>query len=423
MSGSSELAILGGRPVRERPFPAWPVFGEAEEKALVRALRSGEWGRCDGQEVATFERRFAAFCGAGHAVAVANGTVSLRIALLAAGLQAGDEVIVPPYTFIATASAVVEANGTPVFADIDPRTFNIDPRAVERAITPRTRAIIPVHMGGLPADMDAMLALARRRGLTVIEDAAHAHGSELEGRRAGSLADLASFSFQSSKNLTAGEGGIITTSDGALAERCVSFHNCGRVSGGVWYEHHLIGGNYRLGEFQGAILNAQLDRLEAQIETRDRNGKYLAGRLREIPGILPQERGPDCTRHAYHLFLYRIDPEAFGLERGPLHEALRAEGVPASDGYVRPLYRQPLFLERNFGPFQGRGGPPSPDYRAVSCPACEAICASQGAWLEQRLLLGSREDMDDIVRAFEKVHEGRQAVGEWARARNGPAAR
>ncbi len=414
---SRELAILGGRPLREMPFPSWPVFGEEEERGLIRALRSGRWGKTEGEEVTRFERRFAAYCGARHGIAVTNGTVSLRIALLAAGLEAGDEVIVPPYTFIATASAVLEANGTPVFADIDPRTFNIDPRAVERAITPRTRAVIPVHMGGLPADMDRILEIARRHGIAVIEDAAHAHGSELGGRRAGSIGDMASFSFQSSKNLCCGEGGIITTSDDGLAERCSSFHNCGRIPGGVWYEHHRIGGNYRMGEFQGAVLDAQMDRLEGQFGTRERNALHLAEKLREIPGIHPQERGPDCTRHAYHLFLFRIDPRVFGIERRPFLEALRAEGIPACDGYLLPLYRQPLFLNRDFGPFRGRSGAAAPDYGAVRCPACEEVCGSQGAWMEQRLLLGSREDMDDIVRAFEKVHEGREALLSWVRSR------
>jgi dTDP-4-amino-4,6-dideoxygalactose transaminase len=406
------LAIDGGTPLRTKPFPSWPIFGEKEEQALIRVLHSGKWGRLDGDEVARFERRFADYHQAKHAIAVVNGTVSLRIALLAAGIQAGDEVIVPPYTFLATATAVVECNATPVFADIELETFNLDPRAVEAAITSRTRAIIPVHLGGLPANMDALMEIARRHNLTLIEDAAHAHGAEYRGQRVGAIGHLGSFSFQSTKNLTSGEGGVILTNDDDLAERCRSIHNCGRISGGAWYEHHVISGNYRLGEFQAAILNAQFDRFDAQAETRERNGKRLAERLSQLEGVHPQQRGADCTRHGYHLFNFRLDEHVLGVSRKVFLDALAAEGVPCCAGYVLPLYRQPLFADRAFGPYRGNPGRQI-DYRKTRCPHCETICSSQGAWLEQRLLLGSREDTDDIARAFEKVHaqRGRLASG------------
>src|SRR5882762_3231832 len=199
-----KLALLGGKPVRTRPFTAWPIFGKAEEKRLLRTLHSGKWGRLDGPEVAEFEKRFAVMHGCKHGIAVVNGTVSLRIGLLAAGIRAEDEVIVPPYTFFSTASAVVEANAVPVFADIDLDTFNLDPGAVEAVITPRTRAIIPVHFAGQPAEMGALMRMAKKRKLVVIEDAAHAPGASYKNRPAGSLGHLASFSFQSSKNLTGG---------------------------------------------------------------------------------------------------------------------------------------------------------------------------------------------------------------------------
>ncbi len=403
---SESLALFGGKPVRTRPFPQWPVFGREEARRLLRTLRSGKWGRLNGEEVAEFERRFAAMHGCKHGIAVVNGTVSLRIALMAAGIRAGDEVIVPPYTFLATATAVVEANAVPVFADIDLDTFNLQPAAVEAALTPRTRAIIPVHLGGQPADMDALMAIARKRKLTVIEDAAHAHGAMLRGRPAGSFGHLSSFSFQSSKNLTSGEGGIILTSNDRLAEACRSIHNCGRIPGGVWYEHHVMSGNYRLGEFQGAVLNAQLDRLERQTKTRDSNGRHLAARLSRVPGIHPQKRPADCTRHSYHLFLLRIDAAAFGAPREAILKALQAEGIPICGGYAVPLYRQPLFLNRAFGPYLPLVSDRL-DYAKVRCPNCERICAEQGAWLEQSLLLGTRRDMDDIARAFAKVHAHR----------------
>lgn len=403
------LALFGGTPVRTRPFTSWPVFGPEEEERLLRTLRSGRWGRLQGSEVAEFESRFAAMHGCRHGIAVANGTVSLRIALLAAGIRAGDEVIVPPYTFISTASAVLEANAVPVFADIDLDTFNLNPAAVEAAITPRTRAIIPVHFAGQPADMDAIMAVAAEPNLVVIEDAAHAHGAAYQGRAAGSLGHIASFSFQSSKNMTAGEGGIITTNDDALAEACRSIHNCGRVPGGVWYEHHVVSGNYRLSEFQGAVLNGQLDRLDVQTRTRDSNGRYLASRLVRLPGLYPQVRPPDCTRHSYHLFMLRIDGAAFGAPRAAVTSALQAEGITCSAGYGFALPRQPLFLNKAFGPFLPDASA-ALDYSAVRCPASDIICAEQGIWLEQHLLVGSREDVDDIARAFEKVHRHRHAL-------------
>lgn len=411
---SHRLALLGGTPIRTRPFRSWPIFGKPEERRLIRALRSGHWGRLQGREVDEFEARFASLHGCRHGIAVANGTVSLRIALIAAGIGAEEEVIVPPYTFFSTASAVIEANAVPVFADIQLDTFNLDPASVEAVITRRTRAIIPVHFAGQPADMKALMALSRRRGLVVIEDAAHAHGSIYRKRPAGSLGDLASFSFQSSKNLTSGEGGIITTNSAALAEACRSMQNCGRIPGGLWYEHHVISGNYRLGELQGALLNAQLERLEAQTQLRDRNGRYLASRLSEFPGLYPQKRSADCTRHSYHLFMMRLDRAEYGAPRPAVLKALEAEGIPCSAGYGLSLPQQPMFRHKAFGPFLGRARA-GLNFRSVRCPNSELMCREQGLWLEQSLFLGSRSDMNDIASAFEKIYENREALNQWFR--------
>jgi dTDP-4-amino-4,6-dideoxygalactose transaminase len=405
-----QLALFGGPPVRTKPFSAWPVFDEAEEQRLLRTLRSGQWGRLSGTQVAEFEKRFAEIHGCKHGIAVVNGTVSLRIALLAAGIRAEDEVIVPPYTFISTASAVIEANAIPVFADIDLETFNIDPKAIEAAITPRTKAIIPVHFAGQVADMDAIMEIARKHKLTVIEDAAHAHGANDRNGAAGSLGDLASFSFQSSKNMTAGEGGIITTNDDALAASCRSIHNCGRIPGGVWYEHHVISGNYRLGEFQGAVLNAQLDRLSAQTETRDTNGQYLASKLTQIFGLHPQKRPATCTRHSYQLFMMRFDAVVFGAPRDSVINALRAEGIPCSAGYGFPLHRQPLFRNKAFGPYL-QNAAARLDYTKTHCPNSDRIC-NEALWLEQSMFLGPRSDMDDIATAFEKIYSNRAALAK-----------
>jgi dTDP-4-amino-4,6-dideoxygalactose transaminase len=402
------LALLGGAPTRTRPFTRWPIFGDEEEVRLLRTLRGGNWGRLDGAEVEEFERRFAAMHGCRHGIAVVNGTVSLRIALLAAGIRAEDEVIVPPYTFVSTATAVVEANAVPVFADIDPRTFNLDPAAVAAAITARTRAVIPVHFAGQPAEMEEIMRIAGAHGLAVIEDAAHAHAATYNHRPAGSLGHIGSFSFQSSKNLTCGEGGIITTNDERLAEACRSIQNCGRVEGGVWYEHHRIAGNYRLGEFQGAVLNCQLDRLETQTCVRDANGRYLTSRLAALPGLSPQVRSASCTRHSYHLFMLRFDAGEFGAPRAAVLAALEAEGIPASAGYGYSLPAQPLFRNKAFGPYLPDVAP-ALDYRSAHCPTSDLLC-EQAIWLGQELMLGSSEDMDDIARAFEKVYEHREAL-------------
>ena len=411
---TSKLALLGGPPLRSHPFTAWPIFGKPEEKRLLRTLHSGKWGKLNGSEVAEFEQRFATMHGCKHGIGVVNGTVSLRIALMAAGIRAEDEVIVPTYTFFSTASAVIEANAVPVFVDIDLETFNLDPKAVAVAITPRTKAIIPVHFAGQPADMKAIMALARKHKLVVIEDAAHAHGASYRNQPAGSIGHMASFSFQSSKNLTSGEGGLLTTSDDKLAAACRSIHNCGRIPTGIWYEHHVISGNYRLGEFQGAVLNAQLDRLETQAKTRNRNGQYLASRLAQLPGVHPQKRDAGCTRHSYHLFMLRVDGREFGSPRAAVIQALQAEGIPCSGGYGLSLHHQPLFRNKAFGPYLPKASAKL-NYQKTQCPNSDLICREQCIWLEHGIFLGSRSDIDDVARAFEKIYENRDPLTGWSK--------
>jgi dTDP-4-amino-4,6-dideoxygalactose transaminase len=407
------LALLGGDPVRTKSFPAWPVFDEHDEQRVLKAVRSGHWGRLDGQEVAEFEKNFAQMHGCKHGIAVVNGTVSLRLALMAAGLKAEDEVIVPPYTFFATASAVIEANMVPVFVDIDLNSFNMDPQAIQAAITERTRAIIPVHFAGQPAEMDVINEIARQHNLFVLEDAAHAHAASWKGRPAGSLGHAASFSFQSSKNLTSGEGGIITTNDDQLAETCRSLHNCGRIPTGVWYEHHVISANYRLSELQGALLNSQLTRLDEQTNRRDENGRYLTELLADIPGIYPQKRPENCTRHSYHLFMLRLCQAEFGVPRSLVLKALAAEGIPCSGGYGFSLNRQPMFRNLAFGPYLPQAVKRL-DYASQPCPNSDLICSDQAMWLGQSMFLGDRSDMDDIAKAFEKIYQHRHLLKESA---------
>jgi dTDP-4-amino-4,6-dideoxygalactose transaminase len=408
---SQELALLGGEPVRMTPFPAWPIYDKHEREALKEVLESGIWGISgDGAKITEFERAFADAHDAAYGQAVFNGSVALGVALRALEIDYGDEVIVPAYTFLATATACLMTGAVPVFVDIDPDTYNLDPVAVEAAITPRTRVIIPVHIGGLPADLDAILEIARRHDLAVLEDACQAHGAAWKGRRVGAHGDLGCFSFQSSKNINAGEGGMILTDNEALAERCWSVHNCGRIRDGRWYQHEVLGSNYRMTQWQAAILLAQLTRFEDLAERREANGRYLAEQLDAIEGVRPLARDSRVTQHGYHLFISRYDSTAFGgLPRGRFLEALRAEGIPCSEGYV-PLYRMPAIqsgVRRLKAAVGQAGGYPDalPD-----CPVTERACSEEGVWFTQTMLLGTRADMDDIVTAVAKVQAGAAAL-------------
>lgn len=404
----SKLAINGGEPVRKKPFPTWPVWDEREERALLEVLQSGQWGSLhEDSKVAQFERAFARAHDAQFGRCVPNGTLALEVALRALGIGYHDEVIVPPYTFLATATACLMVGAIPVFVDIDPDTYNIDPTKIEAAITPRTKAIIPVHIGGCPADLNQILEIAHRYGLRVIEDACQAVGASWKGRRVGAIGDLGCFSFQSSKNITAGEGGVILTNDEELAERCWSIRNCGRTRHGAWYAHQLLGGNYRMTEWQAAVLLAQLTRLEELAHKREENARYLAAKLAAIEGIAPQKRDPWVTQHAYHLFIFRYDASAFdGLPRERFLSALKAEGIPCSPGYI-PLYRLPAIRD-GVSNLKKALGEPVADLPV--CPVTEKACDTEGVWLSQNMLLGTREDMDDIAAAILKVKKNAKSL-------------
>ena len=427
----SQLAIFGGAPQRTKPFPSWPAYDENEERALLEVLHSGSWwhyfqgeavnpagARNEGpleprSKVAEFQEAFARLQGARYGLACANGSVALEVALKALGVGPGDEVIVPAYTFVATASAVLMVNAVPIFVDIEWDTFNIAPQRVEAAITPRTKAMIPVHFAGQAADMDSLLKIAERHKLLVIEDAAHAHGATWKGRGLGSIGNAGTFSFQASKNMTAGEGGLVTTNDRDLAELCDSYIWGGREVGRPWYEYHRLGWNYRLTEFQGAILLEQLKRLEAQNSKRRKNARYLDQRLSKLPGISPLCVREDVTKHSHHLYIFRFNEEVFGLSRSSFLAALFAEGIACLSGYEHTLYKNPMFLRQDFRP---RGCPltcghydRAIDYASFEtlCPNAERACR-EAVWLEHRQLLAEPEDMDDIVHAIEKIYEHRE---------------
>jgi perosamine synthetase len=405
-------ALLGGDPVRRTTFPAWPVADAPEEQALVELIGSGRWFR--GEKVAAFEAAYASLTGAKHCLATANGTSALIASLAAMGIGPGDEVIVPPYTFVATVNAVLLLHALPVFVDTDRETFQIDARKIEAACTPRTRAILPVHLGGAAADLDTILDIARRRGLAVIEDACQAHLAEWRDRKVGTYGATGCFSFQASKNLNSGEGGAILTDDEALVEACYRFHNNsrGRRNTGSDFTYASPGANLRMTEFQAALLLAQMTRLEEQSRTREQNAAYLTRLLGDIPGITPARMYGGCTRNAYHLYMFRYDAEAFaGLPRPVFLKALAAEGVPASGGYS-PLNGEPFLDEA----LSGRG------FQAIygaarlnawreqnRCPENDRLCG-EAVWLTQTLLLGPRRDMDEIAEAVRKVQASASAL-------------
>ena len=396
-----KLAICGGTPLRKEDFPKWPQYGEKEKEALERVLKSGVWGTL-GNEVLKFVERFSAYQNATYGLAVTNGTVSIEITLRALGIGYGDEVIVPPYTFNATASAVLFLGATPVFADIEDDTYNIDPSKIEAAITPKTKAIIPVHIGGRSCDMDKIMEIAKRHNIWVIEDCAHAHGSEWKGKRVGSIGHAGSFSFQASKNLTSGEGGFITTNDEKINKKCWSIHHCGRAyRGTVWYEHVNIGTNARMTEWQAAILDAQMDALDMQIQKRMENAAYLNLRLSEIPCVEPLKNDSRITRNSYHLFIFKFKSEKCkGLIREKFINALCKEGIPCSSGY-RSLYKQPLFSSEEIRKVTAS----KIDYANMYLENTEKAGEKEGVWLTQNMLLGSKKDMDDIANAIIKIYE------------------
>ncbi|MFN3653079.1 MAG: DegT/DnrJ/EryC1/StrS family aminotransferase [Armatimonadota bacterium] len=406
-AGADEkLAVLGGTPVRKEGFPGWPIVRENEERAWMAVLQGKAWFRFSGNNVSRFEERWAKQLGAGHALAVTSGTTALFTSLKALGIGPGDEVIVPPYTFIATVNAVLLQHALPVFVDSDPETFQIDARKIEAAITPRTACILPVHLGGGAADLDTILAVGKKHRLPVLEDACQSHLAEWRGKKVGTLGDLGCFSFQASKNLNSGEGGAVVTSNKELYERCFAVHNQGFVPRGGSISP-AEGCNLRMTEFQGALLLEQMTRLEEQSRVREQNAAYLTAQLKEIPGIRPARMYEGCTRNAYHLYMFRYDPQGFaGVPRARFLQALQAEGVPCSGGYT-PLNRQP-FLKNTLESraFKAVYSPERLREHAERnrTPENDRLC-EEAVWLAQTMLLGSRRDMDQIAEAVRKIQK------------------
>ncbi len=405
-------AILGGDPViTSHDWPSWPVWNpETDEKRLLEAIRSGVWSRRD--LVDEFEKRWAEMMGAKRCLAVVNGTNALNASLAQLEVGWGDEVLVPPYTFIASITSVLFNGAIPVFVDIDPETFQMDPDKIEAKITPHTRAIMPVHILGLPCDMERIMAIARKHNLLVVEDACQAWLAEVNNKKMGTFGNAGCFSFQNSKNLAIGEGGAIISDDDEFMDRCYSFHNYGNPYGSVIGEVGsgtiMTGTKLRFTEYQAAIGLAQLERLEEQTETRNINARYLKSLIGKVRGITPYRLYPNVTRAAFHLFPFLYHEEEFkGMSRDLFLKALRAEGVPCSDGY-RELNKMPYlkntFASRFFKKFYPKERLNYEKYAEENrCPQNEKVCNELAVWLPQNVLLGSKSDMDNIARAIEKI--------------------
>lgn len=407
-SGSSgKLALLGGKPVRTEPFPSWPKIADNDERAWMDVLRKGHWCRLDGSYAKLLEERWAELLGARYCLATASGTTALLTSLNALDIGPGDEVLVPPYTFVATVNVVLLLHAFPVFVDTDPETFQMDADRIESAITERTRCILPVHLGGSPADMDRILAIAQKHKLPVLEDACQAHLAEWRHRKVSTLGDLGCFSFQASKNLNSGEGGAIVSNNEDLIRVCESFHNNGRGTATANFSYVRNGCNHRITEFQAALLLAQISRLEEQSRSREQNAEYLTTQLREIPGITPARMYEGCTRNAYHLYMFRYDKAHFaGVPRSSFLAALQAEGIPCSGGYV-PLNKEPFLKNtlhsRAFGSIYTSKEIAAYEARN-HCPANDKLC-EEAVWFYQTMLLGTIRDMDQIAEAVRKIQK------------------
>ena len=409
-----KLAVNGGEKTHSGSWPKWPYWDQSAEPGILEMFRTGRWWRGDGEYVSEFEKKYAALMGAKRCLATASGTTALTTALGVLGVDAGDEVLVSPFTFIASYNAIFVHKALPVFVDSDPETFLMDPKKIEERITDRTVAILPVHIYGLPVDMDSVNKVASSHNLKVVEDACQAWLAEYRGKRTGTLADLGCFSFQNSKHLPAGEGGAILGNDEAIMDRCHSFHNCGRPYGAMTAEkgYPYRGYNYRMQQSQALILMSQMKRFENDNDIRLANALYLDKKLKEIPGIIPYKLAEGATRAVYHLYPFRYIKENFNnVPKDKFLRALSAEGIPCSGGYGKQN-KDGLFEEA----FSSRGykrlfsESRLKQWRDENILPGNDQLSDQAVTFSQSLLLGSKADMDDIVNAITKIYENRESL-------------
>jgi dTDP-4-amino-4,6-dideoxygalactose transaminase len=404
----SKLALLGGEPVRKVSPPTWPIFDAEEVAAATRVAESGKWQYGIGKEGEELEAQFAEWIGAAHAISTINGTETMTLALKAAGIGPGDEVIMPTSTFVACPLSVLLAGAVPVPVDIDPNNFSICSRATEAAITDRTRALMPVHLYGIPADMDAMMAIGEAHDLIVLEDAAQAQGAGWRGEKVGTIGHFGSFSFQTGKTMVSGDGGMITTDDKGLADLCRSYRQFGSPRAGAEHTYTVTGGNYRMSEFVAAVLKVQLSRVDDLIARRTASAEILNQRLGDVPGLHPLVLDERITRCSYLGYTLRYETEGLeGVHRDAFLKALRAEGVPMASGYGTLVHEMPLCNGENLRPedlrrFTGRNIPAA---KEGDFPNAERARSHTTVRMVQNWLLGDREVVEDVVRAVYKVVE------------------
>ncbi len=400
-------ALLGGTPAHKGGWAPWPEWREAWEPEVLKVFRSGHWFRGSAAHVEEFENGYAQLLGAKRCLATASGTTALIVSLHVMDVDAGDEVIVSPYTFIASYNAILANMALPVFADTDPATLTVDPASIESRITERTRAIMPVHIFGMPCDMDPINAIARKHKFAVVEDACQAWLAEYKGRKCGTIGDLGCFSFQESKHIPSGEGGAITGMSDELIDKCNSYHNCGRACGtnkgnGSFTRGH----NYRMTQAQAVILSQQFDKLVKQTGIRRANADYLSANLGKIPGITPV-RLPENTRPAWHLYAFRYDPAQFnGLSRDKFTRAMSAEGVPCGGIYHEQYYDGLLdeaIASRGFKRLWGAERLKAYRDSFQELKGNKQVCETTVA-MTQNMLLAGRGEMDHILEAIRKIH-------------------
>lgn len=419
-NNTEKLALLGGEPVRSKPFPSWPILGQEEIDAVVGVIKKGRLSAfaappspffLGGEKIKELEKDFANYHGVKYAISVCNATAGLHAALAAAGVGPGDEVIVTPHSFTSSATCILMQNAIPVFADIDLKTHNIDPKAIEKEITPRTRAIIVVHLLGRPCEMDEIMEIAKKNNLTIIEDCAQAIGAKYKDKLVGTIGDIGVFSFNEPKHMSTGEGGIIITDNDELAEKCRLIRNHGEaLDAGQKQRSYLstmIGYNYRLTELPSAIAIEQLKKVNGFNRIRVENARYLTLKLSEIEGLNPPEETEDST-HVYYFYGLLYDSEKVGIPRQKFIEALKAEGVPCYGGTPHPLYKNPVFLEkRGYGlkgcPFDCKYYSGNIDYAKVKCENAEKLCYERAVWITVVRPPANLQDMDDIVSAVKKI--------------------
>ena len=416
---ASKLAVLGGQPVRTKGFHSWPIWDEADENAILPVLRSGRWSRSG--VVSEAEKQFAQLMGTKRCLLTFCGTQALIVSLHAAGVGAGDEVIVTPYTFVATIHSILQNNALPVFADVDPDTWSIDPAKIQEKISDHTYAILPVHIGGSPCQMDKIMQIAKGRDLKVVEDACQAHMSEFKGKKVGSFGDFGCFSLQSSKVITCGEGGAVIGNDDQMMDHAFSYHNFARPykthKAADGYGYTGIGTKARLTEFQASMVITHIDTADEEIARREVNANYLKSKLKDIPGIIPRKEYAGTNRVSHFVVGFRYKAEQFdGLSRGQFLKAVGAEGIPIG-GSLGTISRNSQNRE---GSIQGAlesktfkaiySEKTIKDYRErLSCPEAEKLI-KETVGFSQTVLLGTKEDMDDIVNGIQKVYENRKAL-------------